>query len=211
MTDVLQVEKREQFGSAATRRLRRAGQVPAVLYGHGEATEHLALSATDVRMLLRHHSKTVQLDGAVKETALVSDMQWDPLGIDVLHLDLTRVNLKEMVEVTVPVRIHGDAPGTRAGGVLLENTHDVEVRCSAGAIPEELQVDVNELQVGEHKSAGDLVLPEGVELVTPADVVIVHVEAARVDEEVGEVAVATEPEVIAKAGEEAEGEGEEQG
>ncbi len=98
MADVLDVEKREQVGSSASQKLRKAGRVPAVLYGHGEGTEHISIPATQVKSLLRHHSKTVELAGAIKETALVSDVHWDPLGIDVLHLDLIRVNLKELVE-----------------------------------------------------------------------------------------------------------------
>ncbi|MEO9594206.1 50S ribosomal protein L25 [Rhodopirellula bahusiensis] len=204
MTDVIQVTKRESTGTAATRRLRRDGHVPAVLYGHGEANEHLAVPSAQVKGLLRHHSKTVQLAGDVDETALVSDMQWDPLGIEVLHMDLIRVNLKEKVELGVPIVLHGEAVGVREGGMLLENVHEVEIRCSAGSIPDHLVLEVAELGVGEHKTAGDLTLPEGVELVTDGDVVIAHIEAQR-DEEIAEAGDAlAEPEVISKGSGEAE-------
>ena len=98
MADVLEVEKRERVGSAATKSLRRDGRVPAVLYGHGEENEHLSVTTTQVKNLIRRHSKTVELSGDVKDTALISQVQWDPLGIEVLHLDLIRVNLKELVE-----------------------------------------------------------------------------------------------------------------
>ena len=90
MAEVLQVEKRDVLGSRATRKLRRGGRVPAVLYGHGEQNEHLSASSVQVQTLIRHHSKTVELAGAVKDTALVTEVQWDPLGIEVLHLDLIR-------------------------------------------------------------------------------------------------------------------------
>lgn len=199
MTDVIEVTKRDSIGTAATRRLRRTGQVPAVLYGHGEGNQHLAIPAIQVQGLLRHHSKTVQLEGEVKETALVSQMQWDPMGIEVLHLDLIRVNLKEKVDVTVPIHLHGEAVGTREGGMLLENTHEVDIRCSAGEIPESLSLDINDLHVGQNATASQLQLPAGVELVTPGDVVIAHVEAPRGEvEETG--GAMTEPEVIAKGG-----------
>lgn len=199
MTDVIQVTKRESMGTTATRRLRAGGHVPAVLYGHGEANEHLAIPIVQVKGLLRHRSKMVQLAGAVSETAVVSDMQWDPLGIEVLHLDLVRVNLQEKIEVTVPVHLHGEAVGTREGGMLLENTHQVDIRCPAGKIPESLVLDINHLHVGQKATASQLQLPESVELLTSGDVVIAHVEAARGDVEpvTGEFA---EPEVISKGG-----------
>lgn len=201
MTDVLKVERRDKLGTAATRRLRRTGRIPAVLYGHGAENQHLSIPETELQALLRHHAKTVKLEGDIEETALISDLQWDPLGIDVLHLDLMRVNLREEVEVTVPIHLHGEAPGVREGGVLLENEHEVDIRCPAGSIPEQLELDVNELHVGDQKLAGDLELPRGVELVTPAETVIVHVEVARAPEEEVEGEAAGEPEVIARGGE----------
>ncbi|QDT03137.1 50S ribosomal protein L25 [Rubripirellula lacrimiformis] len=208
MADVFEVETREEVGSAATRRLRRKGLVPAVLYGHGEENKHLAVPEAQVRTLLRHHGKMVELKGVCKETALVSDIHWDPLGIDVLHMDLIRVNLKEMVAVNVPIHVRGEAVGVREGGMLLENSHEVEIRCPAGAIPENIDLDVSELALGGHLSAGDLVLPEGVELVTPAETVVCHVEEPRKASEEGDEAVAVggEPEVISKGGDSSEGE-----
>ncbi len=205
MSDVLQVEKREEMGSLATRRLRRSGNVPAVLYGKGQANEHLAISATQVKLVARNHIKMVQLDGAVKETALVSDMQWDPLGIEVLHLDLIRVDLKEKVQVTVSIHVHGDPAGVHEGGVLIENLHQVDISCPASSIPEQVGLAVTDLHVGQNATAGDLELPEGCELVTPADTVVAHVEAPRGDApEVEAEAGPTEPEVISKGGEKEE-------
>ncbi|TWT79919.1 50S ribosomal protein L25 [Planctomycetes bacterium CA13] len=201
MADVLQVEKREQLGSRATRRLRQSGLVPAVLYGHGQETESLSVSVDQVKALLRHHAKTVELTGAIKDTALIRDMQWDPLGIDVLHMDLMRVNLSEKVEMTVAIHVHGQAIGISEGGVLIENRHNVDIICPAGAIPERLTIHVAELALGGTMTASELELPEGVELVTPGDTPIVHVEEVRVEEPVeaadGETA---EPAVIAKGG-----------
>jgi len=204
MTDVIQVTKRDSTGTSATRRLRSQGYVPAVLYGHGEGNEHLAVPSKQVEGLLRHHSKTVKLSGDVKETALISDMQWDPLGIEVLHMDLIRVNLKEKVEIEVPLHLHGEAIGAREGGVFLETVHEVLVRCSAGSIPESLTLDINDINIGEHKTAGQLELPSGIELLTPAETVVAHVEAPRIEEEelTEEEAAAAEPEVISNAAQE---------
>ena len=201
MTDVLKVKKREQTGSAATRRLRRLGQVPVVLYGHGEDNEHLAVPSDQVKALLRHHGKTVELAGDVKDTALVSDMQWDPLGIEVLHMDLMRVNLSEKVEITVAIHTHGDPVGTREGGILIENQHDVEIRCSAGSIPEHVGLNVADLHLGQSLTAADLELPDGAELITPGDTVVAHIEEPRgATVESAEVDMGSEPEVIEKGG-----------
>lgn len=206
MTDVLHVELREQTGTAATRRLRKSGRTPVVLYGHSEPNVHLSVSAREIDALVRHHGKTVQLEGAASDHALVSDMQWDPLGIEVLHLDLIRVNLKEKVDVTVPVRLQGEPAGVREGGMLLENVHEVDVRCAANAIPEDVVLSVEGLGLGQNLSAADIILPADVELVTPADTVICHIEEPRAAaEETTEGAA--EPELIGKKSSEEEGEG----
>jgi large subunit ribosomal protein L25 len=206
MAEVLEVEKRERVGSSATRLLRRGGRVPAVLYGHGEKNEHLSIPAVQVKNLVRRHTKTAELSGDVKDTVLVSQIQWDPLGIDILHLDLIRVNLKELVEVTVPIHTHGDPVGLREGGVLIENLHQVDIRCPAGQIPDSLGLNVTDLHMGGHLNASDLELPDGVELITPPDTTIAHIEEPRSEEaEAGEEETA-EPEVISKGGEKPEGE-----
>ncbi len=200
-TEVLHVELRDQTGSLATARLRRAGKVPAVLYGHGLANQHLAIASTEIRSLLRHHGKTVTLDGAVSDTALVSEVQFDALGIEVLHLDLVRVNLQEEVTVTVPIHLTGDSVGVRGGGVLLENVHEVEIRCSAGAIPEFLALNVSDLEIGGNKTAGDLQLPAGVALLVAKETVVAHIERPRGEAEPAGSGLGSEPAVLAKGGE----------
>jgi large subunit ribosomal protein L25 len=198
MSEVLHVELREQTGTAATRRLRKAGQTPVVLYGHGQGSVHLTVASTEVAALVRHHGKTVQLMGAASDHALVSDMQWDPLGIEVLHLDLVRVDLTEKVVVTVPIQLHGDPVGVHNGGVLLENVHEVEIRCNAVNIPDSIRLGTSGLDVGHSLTAGQLELPNGVELTIPADTVICHIEQLKKDGDAGDVAGASEPERIGK-------------
>jgi large subunit ribosomal protein L25 len=206
MAEVLEVEKRTQVGSSASRKLRKSGRIPVVLYGHGETNAHLSVPAVQVKTLLRHHSKTVELSGAIKDTALVSHVHWDPLGIDVLHLDLIRVNLQELVDVEVPIHTHGDPIGVREGGILIENLHSVEVRCPAGSIPENLGLNINDLHLGAHLTAADLELPEGVQLVTPGETIVAHIEEPKTEAETTEPTEGTEPEVIAKGGEKSDAE-----
>lgn len=176
MAETLKVEKRELLGTANTRRLRKSGNVPAVLYGHKQDTEHLSISHAGVDAIVRHHSKIVELQGAVNETALVSDLQWDPLGIEVLHIDLQRVDLSEKVVVTVPIRFRGEPSGVRHGGIVVENFHEVEVECSAVAIPDNVVLHVNDVEIGQNRSADKIEMPEGVSLVTPSETVVYTVE-----------------------------------
>lgn len=176
MAELVQVVKREgSMGTSASRRLRKTGQVPAVLYGHKQANEHLTISKKTVESILRHHSKIVELQGAVNETALVSDLQFDPLGIDVLHIDLQRVDMNEKVTVTVAIKFKGEAAGTKQGGMAIENQHEVEISCPAVAIPEFVIGVVTGVESGSNLTAGQLDMPENVELVTPSDTVVFHV------------------------------------
>ena len=177
MAEVVQVERREgTMGTSASRRLRKNGQVPAVLYGHKQGNEHLTLTQKSVDSILRHHSKIVELQGAVNETALVSDLQFDPLGIDVLHIDLQRVDLNERVTVAVSIQFKGEPAGAKQGGIVIESGHEVEVECPAVAIPEAIVLQVTAVAAGENRTAGDLVLPENVSLVTSPETVVYHIE-----------------------------------
>ena len=177
MAEVVQVQKREgSLGTSASRRLRKTGNVPAVLYGHKQGNEHLSIPHKTVESILRHHSKIVELQGAVSETALVSNLQFDPLGIEVLHIDLIRVDMNEKVSVTVPIRFKGEPAGGKQGGIVIENSHEVEVRCPAVAIPESVSLNVTSVALGENRTAADVELPDNIELVTPKETVVFHVE-----------------------------------
>ena len=183
-----------------------AGKSPRFYTDTDKTTNTWRSLKKDVSLLLRHHGKMVELQGAVTETALVSEMHWDPLGIEVLHMDLQRVDVNEKVHVTVPIRFHGEPVGTKEGGMFLENQHQVDIECPAGSIPDSVTLEIAELQLGSNLAASSLTLPEGVVLISPAEQVLCSVAAPKGqqgDEEEG--AEASEPEVIAKGGGDAEG------
>ena len=106
--DVLNVAIREGRGSGAARKLRASGQTPAVLYGHGEESVSLSVGAADLTSFVRRGQKLAKLAGAVSESALVRELQWDAMGNDILHVDFTRVNVGDMVETTVSVELRGE-------------------------------------------------------------------------------------------------------
>jgi large subunit ribosomal protein L25 len=174
--------------------------VPLILYGHGEESVALTASQHDLTAVVRHGSRVVDLQGAVSQQAFLREVQWDTFGVEMLHADLTRVRAGELVETGVTIETRGEAPGTKVGGIVQVLVHEVRINCPVGSIPEKLVINVNELELDGSISAADLELPEGAELVTPANTVVVHcVPAAPVAEEEEEGAVGpVEPEVIGR-------------
>lgn len=207
MADTLNVAVREQLGTNKTRQLRRSGHIPAILYGHGEKNVNLSIPTREVELALRHGAKLVDIRGAVSDSALISDIQWDAFGSNVLHLDLTRVSADEKVQVAVQVELRGEAPGVREGGVVEHVTHEIEIECAVNMLPEKIVVNINELHMDASVSAADLELPKGATLLSDADAVIVHVIEPTPEEETDETlgADGAEPEVIGAKPEEDEG------
>jgi len=199
---ILHAERRTECGSKSARRLRRAGRLPVVLYGHKEDTVALAVPWAEFEAVLRSGARMVDVDvDGRAEKALVKDVQFDALGDTVLHVDLVRVAMDEAVEVTVPIELHGTAAGVKEGGGLDQLLHEVTVTCLPQDIPETIRVRVDDLDIGQTLHLHDVALPPGVKPVgdPEAPVATVHppaveVEAVPVEEEVAPAA----PEVIGK-------------
>src|SRR5437868_853712 len=147
---VLQVEERKTSGSNAARQLRKQGLVPAVIYGHGEATASLSVPGETLNKAIRQGVRIfdVTVNGAMQK-ALLREVQWDPLGQDVLHADFYRVSADETITLEVKVELRGTAPGVTAGGVLVQPIHSLSVECLVVAIPESIRVNLSELQLNE--------------------------------------------------------------
>ncbi len=199
MAEQLDVELRQTRGKWNNRRLRQGGKVPAVLYGHAQENVSLAVPADQLEAAIRHGSRLVDLRGAVRQSALIRELQWDTWGTHVLHVDLARVSAHEMVEVSVTVELRGEAPGVRQGGMVEQLLHEVEIECPAAAVPDKLELNINELTLGEQITAGQLLLPaRGRLLGDPDEVVVQCVEITAVpeEEEAALEAAGAEPEVI---------------
>ena len=116
----------------------------------------LAIPADQVGKAVRHGGRLVNLTGAVTERAFIRDLQWDTFGLEVLHVDLTRVSEHEIVEVHVAIELRGEAPGAKAGGVIEHLIHEVAIPCEVTAIPEKLHANINHLNLGHKIKIGDL-------------------------------------------------------
>ncbi len=201
MAEVLHVKRRTETGTRAARRLRRQGQVPAILYGHGEQNVPLSLSASEVQAAVRHGARQVDLEGDLQEKALIRELQWDTWGLEILHVDLQRVHAGERVTLEVAIHLRGDAPGAHEGGHVEQLLHEVEVECSATEVPEELILRINQLQLGQTLTVQHLAVPEGVKVLADPDTPVVQcVAAEEVPEEELEAPPAgpAEPELIGR-------------
>jgi large subunit ribosomal protein L25 len=202
MSDTLEMVPRKAAGSRESRRLRRNGFIPAILYGHGEKNVELAAKREAVEAVVRHGSRFVELTGAVKTAAVVRELQWDAMGSEPLHIDLLRVSKSDKVKVRVPVDLKGECPGQRAGGIVSIVLHEIELECPAEAIPDHIHAQVGHLEVGHSIKVKDLELPKGARSLADGEETVVTCLVPGKKAE--EAAVVAEPEVIGrKAAEEA--------
>ena len=208
MSDSVEVKLRKETGTRASRKLRREGLVPAVLYGHGEKCVDLVATREAVQAAVRHGSRVVELKGAVKTGALIRELQWDTFGVEPVHIDFLRVSATDRVKVKVPVDLKGECPGQRAGGVVSLILHEIELECTADAVPEKIHVAVGKLQLGGTIKVHDLDLPAGAKAIADADEAVVTC-AVPADKAEEAATGGVEPELIGrKAAEEGEAEAE---
>ena len=187
-------ELRERFGKGAARKIRAAGKIPAVIYGHGTEPVHITVPAHQVGLLLRKANAVldIEIEGGNNQLTLVKDVQKDPVLQIIEHLDLIIVRRGEKVSVEVPVHVFGETyPGTIA--VLDVNTLRLEVE--ATHIPENIVLDVTDAVEGTQFHAKDFTLPKGAVLAEDEDLLILNVmipAAARGEEETAEAAAGAE-------------------
>ncbi len=224
----IEVQERKEIGSAASRRLRAAGSLPAVVYGGGKNPVAIVLDRKKAADLLRQGSGAntvflLKMAGTDKSRHVITrDISVDAVSRQVMHIDFQRIDMTDKVRIEVAVELVGVPIGVKnEGGVLDFMSREVEVECLPANIPATIELDVSELAIGDHLEASNLVLPKGVELVDDTPRVIVAVAHSRVAAEVEEAeaeaeaeaaslieAGLDEPEVIGR-GKEAEGTDEE--
>ncbi|MBZ5587015.1 MAG: 50S ribosomal protein L25/general stress protein Ctc [Acidobacteriia bacterium] len=207
---VIEVERRSSTGKGANRKLRAQGLIPAVVYGGGKEAVPVVIDRHTVTELLKQEKgrNTVfllKMKGTKQERhAMVRDAQIDPLTRQYKHLDFIRVMKGQRLKVEVPVVLEGESAGVKIGGFLDWVGRSLHVECAAEAIPQSFHVDVSNLELGEHITAAEMALPEGVKLLDDPRKMIATVktrgkEAEEVKPEeaaVAEAEEAAEPEVI---------------
>ncbi|HEX5313305.1 MAG TPA: 50S ribosomal protein L25/general stress protein Ctc [Gammaproteobacteria bacterium] len=204
---MLNAEPRTDAGKAASRRLRRDGRVPAVLYGGAQGAQALSLDHNELMQNLKSEAfrsrvLTVRFGGASAQ-AIVKDLQAHPFKSEVLHVDLQRVDAAQKIRMEVPLHFKGGdvAPGVKAGGVLSRSVVEVEIECLPKDLPEHLELDVAALDIGDALHLSDIPLPAGVAIVALAHddvhehdvpVASVHLPRVTAEEEEAEAQAAIE-------------------
>lgn len=201
---VLKGIRRERTGSRYARRNRAAGQLPGVLYGHGQDPVAVALEAIQTIRYVESGEKvfTLDLDGNKDQTVILKDVQFDYLGTNIVHIDLARVDLNEIITSPVSIRLVGEPVGMKkAGNILTHPATTLEIRCTVANLPDHIDVSIANLDVGMSIHARDITLPAGLTLADDPDAIVAAIKEIKVVEEVTAegAAVAAEvaqPEVI---------------
>ncbi|HLF49161.1 MAG TPA: 50S ribosomal protein L25 [Methylomirabilota bacterium] len=202
----LTIETREGTGKGPARRLRRAGRIPAVLYG-GASPVSIAVDPREILRLIHGHEGGTQLlqvsyaGASESRMAIIRDMQFDPVSEDLIHADLQEVAMDKPLQIAVPLRHVGDAIGVRdTKGILEMILREVQVSCLPGAIPEVIAADVSGLNIGDVFIVGQLVAPEGVRILTDPGQAVATVAPPMAEEVAAPTAeapaAAAEPEVL---------------
>jgi len=171
----IKAELREALGTSNSRRLRRAGFVPAVVYGQSKEAQPLSISADDA-LALHHHTglATLDLSDGTTKGVIVKDIEINPISQLIMHIDFKEIVLGEPVEATVPVETHGTPAGAVQGGKLETITHELQIRGLPSILPDAIHVDVSSLAFDEVWRAKDITLPEGITIASAEDSIIVQ-------------------------------------
>jgi len=214
-------EVRTSRGKNEAHRTRRAGLIPAVVYGAYQDPVSVAVNPREINKIIRSNTGyntifTLAVQGGESTPVMVVDQQLDPIRGTLLHADLKRIDLTKRIRVTVPVHTEGEPAGVKVQGGLLEIiTRSIEIECLPDEIPESFVVNVSELMIGQSKRASNVALSGSMKLVSAADTVIAHIVALRAEEVAAtpDAAAATtaEPEVVKKGKKEEDAPAEEKG
>jgi large subunit ribosomal protein L25 len=197
-------EPRTGLGSRANKRLRDTGKIPGVVYGHKEAVVPVTLPKKE---LVNHLNKgahvfDLSIEGK-SEKVLVKEVQYDHLGIEVIHVDFARVSLDEKVELTVPLELKGEPAGEADGGVLQQIMSELEIECLVTDIPSVIIHNVSEMKLDDVLHIKDLKLPVGVKALQDEDQVVAQLKAVEDEEATAGEEGTAEPEVIGRKPEDA--------
>lgn len=184
--ETLQAEKRDVKGSTASKRLRRTGVVPAVIYGSKQREYMIQLNSKAFFDLARKQSShnflvNLEIEGANEKTklAIVQDIQRDPLNGSLIHVDFRAVSETDTIHAAVPIELRGEPIGVKTGGLLEQLVHEIEVSCNPSNLPESIVNDVESLTIGQSLKVAELNLPEGVSVKLDGDVLVALVTQTR--------------------------------
>ena len=182
----LPAEKRDLNGTSNSKRLRRKGIVPAVVYGSKQKAYTIQVSEATFSAVFRKQSSenflvNLEIDGADEKSklAFVQDIQRNPLTGGFVHVDFRAVQNDEIITASVPITLEGESEGVKAGGLLEQLLHSIEVQCKPADLPERINFDVTDIGLGESTKVGELTFPDGVITKMDSDVLVLLVAKSR--------------------------------
>lgn len=186
----LKAAPRLRSGSGKLKQMRREGWLPSVIYGRGVENENLKIDSKTFSELLAHSSSdsiliNLDVEGDGSRSVFLKTIQHDPLTGEALHVDFLAVNDKTEITANIPIHLVGESVGVKAGGILEQYAHTIEITCFPKDLPEELEHDISALDDGDSLSIGEITFPEGVTPTHGGEVVVAHIgkPAALVSEE----------------------------
>lgn len=203
----LKAKLREDLTRSATRELRKNGQVPAVVYGKDKDAKTVSIDNMELLRTVRDEGRnaiiSLDVEGDSPVDVMLHEYQMDPIRNELLHVDFYMIDLTEALDVEVSVRLEGEAEGTREGGILQQPLYELQVRAIPSAIPEEIVVDVTELQIGDTITVADLPVSDDYEYLDEEDTPVAVVLPPEVEEDTEDTAdVSVEPELVGAEDEE---------
>ncbi len=183
-TQILKAETRKRTGSGVLKQMRREGYLPSVVYGKGAENVNIKINAKALSDLLAQSASAsilvdLEIDGGSPQTAFLQATQSNPLSGALVHADFLAVTEGMKISASIPVELIGEPVGVKAGGILEQLIRDLDISCSPKDLPEKIFAQIEQLEVGDSISIGDLDLPEGVESTLPADVLVAIVNESR--------------------------------
>lgn len=200
----LKAATRARTGSSRLNQMRREGWLPSVIYGLGTANTNLKVDAKAFNELLAKSSSdniiiNLEIEGEGTRLAFLQAIQHDPLSGIPVHLDFLSIDEKTEITAHIPAHLNGEAPGVKAGGVVEQYVHAIEITCLPDDLPETLEIDISSLEIGASLHIGDITYPKGVRPTQAATVVLVHIGRAGAGVEVEATPAAAAAAPAAKA------------
>ncbi len=176
----LKAALRNRTGSGRLNQMRREGWVPSVIYGKGTENLNLKVDAKTFSDVLAHSSSeniivNLDIEGHGTRLAFLQSIQHDPISAAVLHADFRSIDEKTAIVAHIPTHLNGESAGVKAGGLVEQYVHAIEITCLPNDLPETIEVDISNLQIGDSLHIGDITYPAGVKATHAADVVVAHI------------------------------------
>jgi large subunit ribosomal protein L25 len=171
---------RKRTGSGRLNQMRREGWLPSVVYGKGTENLNLKVDAKTFADVLNHSSSeniifNLEIEGHGTRLAFLQSVQHEPISAKVVHADFRAIDENTAITAHIPAHLNGESAGVKAGGLVEQYIHAIEITCLPNDLPETIEVDISELQVGDSLHIGDVKYPKGVKAVQAADVVVAHI------------------------------------